>query len=109
MKDVVIFHLKRIWEGKNLWEEIKQGRKTSEWRDSTEFWFKRLCISGASHPYSLSPQDFTDILKVYKAWFVVGYPKDNLPRLEADIIRLFNHPIDGQFEIVFANVKEVKP
>jgi len=34
--------------------------------------------SGKSHPYSFDPQDFTDSLKVHKAWFVVGYPKGNL-------------------------------
>jgi hypothetical protein len=107
MKDIVIFHLKRFWEGRDLWEEIVKGKKTSEWRDSTEFWHRRLCISGRSHPYSFDRyQDFTDVLKVHKAWFVVGYPKNNLPRLEADITRLIYHPMTSQYQVCITNVKE---
>ncbi len=101
----IIFNLKRLWEveGKtvDLYEEIKSGRKTIEYRDCTRFWGKRLCgwvIYGT--------QELTSILKVHRAWFVVGYPKNNLPRLEADIIGL---RCNGamQFEIKFANVREV--
>lgn len=108
MKDVVIFHLKRIWEGKDLWEEIKQGRKTSEWREATSYWFKRLLIKGAepmASPYEIDYH--RRFWKVHKAWFVGGYPKANLPRLEAEITGLVYHPDSSQLEIKFTNVKEV--
>jgi len=41
------------------------------------------------------------------AWFVVGYPKGNLPRLEAELIALTLHRNSNQFEITFTNVREV--
>lgn len=108
----VVFNLKRTWviDGKtvDLYEEIKSGRKTSEWRDATEFWFNRLCMRGKSHEYKIGEVDLTDSLKVYKAWFVIGYPKNNLPRLEADITYLIYHVPNGQLEIQFTHVKEIK-
>ena len=102
----IIFNLKRFWqiEGKtvNLYEEIKVGRKTIEYRYCTHFWIKRLIGSNNSY----DPQDLTAYLKVNRAWFVVGYPKRNLPRLEADIVSLrCNNAM--LLEIKFANVQEV--
>lgn len=74
----------------DLYEEIKAGRKTSEWRDHKVYWDNIL------------------IKKPSKAWFVVGYPKNNLlPRLEADIVKIILHEDSHQFEIQFTNVKEV--
>jgi hypothetical protein len=117
MKDVVIFHLKRIWEGKDLWEEIKKGRKRSEWRDLSPYWIKRLCHEvslpdGKKVSISLwingtVPMDLTKYLKVHRAWFVEGYPKNSLPRLEADITGLVYHSSGSQLEIKFTNVQEV--
>ena len=92
----------------NLYEEIKAGRKTSEWRDASEYWSRIL----AGEPRSSFDYDYGDIhnltgrLEVSKAWFVVGYPKGNLPRLEADITALIFHRNSDQFEIKFNNVKE---
>lgn len=106
----VIFRLKRYWtypDGKivDLYNEIKEGRKTSEFRDCTEYWTDRLyktkTINDLDH---LTP-------KVDRAWFIVGYPKGNLPRLEADITNVLTHIDDEgfaeQYEIQFTNVKEV--
>jgi hypothetical protein len=87
----------------DLYEEIKAGRKTSEFRDATRHWFKRLCV-----PHWIGTeqhQDHTKFLKVHRAWFVVGYPKKNLPRLEADITGLFLDAM--QLEIKFTNVTEI--
>lgn len=42
-----------------------------------------------------------------RAWFVVGYPKDNLPRQEADITRIFRRPVTNKIEVHFENVVEV--
>jgi len=111
MKDVIIFHLKRIWEGKDLWEEIKKGRKTSEWRDFCKYWLRRLCIKRSNLFFvnGTEPQDLSPWLKVKKAWFLQGYPKNSLPRLVAEITGLVYHPSSSQLEIKFTNVKEVKP
>jgi hypothetical protein len=105
MNDVVIFHLKKFWEGRDLWKEIKTGQKTSEWRDVTPFWFNRLCLVNLAVFQRRS--DISNILKVHKAWFVVGYPKGNLPRLEVEIVGLFYHSETNQLEIKFANVEEI--
>jgi len=95
MSNSVFLHLKRFWtypngETVDLYEEIKSGRKTSEWREPTNYWITRLL---------LEPQP-------KHACFVVGYPKNNLPRLEADISLIFYHVFDNQIEIQFENVKE---
>jgi hypothetical protein len=125
MSDKVIFNLKRFWEidGKtvNLYEEIKAGRKTSEWRECSYFWDVRLLtdffkvteyIRGRiPFPPKDTTIDLTKFLKKHKAWFVEGYPKNNSPRLEADITKLrywwYTGDNSPQFEIQFNNIKEV--
>jgi len=107
MKDVIIFHIKRIYDGHNLWEEIKAGKKTSEFRDFTHHWIMQLCERAHWSCDIGKPQDLTPYLKVHRAWFVVGYPKGNLPRLEADITQLISDDVQMQLEIKFANVTEV--
>lgn len=81
----IIFHVKRQY-----YESIKRGEKTSEWRDSTAYWLNRLI-----HPQRK------------EAWFVAGYPKNNLPRLEAEIVGMTGHAYNKQIEIKISNVKEV--
>jgi hypothetical protein len=85
MKDVVIFHLKRVWDGHDLWKEILLGEKTSEWRNASPFWVK-----------------YFNRHQPRRAWFVVGYPKGNMPRIEADIVEI-GRPNREQFEIKFKN------
>jgi len=92
----------------NLYQEIKDGRKTNEWRDASEYWSRILAGEprstfdmygyGDAHKFTPEPSE---------AWFVVGYPKGNLPRLEADITALIFHRNSDQFEIQFDNVREV--
>lgn len=107
---VIIFRLKRLWtmpDGTtvDLYREILEGRKTSEFRDCTEYWedrlYKKKMIDETLH---LTP-------KVDRAWFVVGFPKGNLPRIEADITDIIILKDDDgfaeQYEIQFTNVKEV--
>lgn len=100
MKDIVIFHLSKHFPpltpirpylhcAETLYEQIKRGKKT-------------IVVNGTE------PQDLTPFLKVHRAWFVEGYPKGSLPRLEADITGLLYHPSSSQLEIKFTNVKEVE-
>lgn len=130
MKDYVIFNLKRMWEinGKtvDLWEEIKSGRKTSEWRFATNRWINKL-MGHVDLTYLFFPKDLvqeasdnqtaidlTKHLMVHKAWFVIGYPKNSEPRLEATITKLLYWPYcvkdanePSQLEIQFSlNDKE---
>lgn len=100
-RKAVLFRLKRFWEGQigsvyikdlDLYEEIKAGRKTSEWRDVTDRWRKIL----RSKP------------RPERAWFVCGYPKGNVPRLEADIRGIILHLESEQYEVLIANVEEIK-
>lgn len=89
----------------DLYEEIKAGRKTSEFREYKPYWVDRLYkkkeIDGVTH---MTP-------KVDRAWFTVGYPKGLFPRLEADIksirIILDEDEFAQTFEIMFENVIEV--
>lgn len=95
----------------NLYEEIKAGRKTSEWRDASEYWSRRLCREPVTTfhppPYAFfETSDYTEWLEVDTAWFTVGFPKNNLPRLEAEITGLILHYNSDKFEIKIANVKE---
>lgn len=97
MADRVIFRLMRWWppdapreDQVDLYEEIKAGRKTREWRESSFYWKSRL---------------FAELLKPKRAWFIVGFPKGNVPRLEADITNIVVH--ENQYEIQFENVVEV--
>jgi hypothetical protein len=90
----VIFRLRKYWqhngEYTNVYKEIKEGRKTSEWREDTEFWRSRLL----NH---VPPK---------QAWFTIGYPKNNSPRLEADILKVIVHENLKMIEIRIGNVEE---
>jgi hypothetical protein len=108
----IIFRLKRFWEGQvgdkyiknlDLWKEIASGRKTSEWRDASEYWSKRLYAPIPS-PF---PNQLVRIPKKFDIiWFTCGYPKNNLPRIEADHVSTTLHHDTQQYEIAFTNVTE---
>lgn len=92
----VVFHLHRsfmiLGNPVDPYEAIRCGRKTVEYRPYSRHW--RL------HLIQANPRPS-------RAWFVVKYPKDNLPRLEADITRIvYRHPTN-QIEVHFKNVKEI--
>jgi hypothetical protein len=108
MSDAFFFVLKRSgWGFDDLYEAIKSGEKTSEWRDASEHWIKRLLLMrGDPHfvkdrgkPYDYKP-------KCKKAIFVVGFTK--YPRLIADVKALLYHPKTNQFEVQIENVVEIK-
>lgn len=109
----VIFPIMRWWppnaprsEQVDLYEEIRASRKTSEWREAIEFWTSRLFVPGIKLGFNY-PASYGRYLKVKRAWFVVGYPKGLLPRLEVDIVDVVWHPDARQLEIQFENVVEV--
>jgi hypothetical protein len=136
-KEVVALHLEDVFEKAgypsyynpkeplNLYGQIKNGVKLSEWRAFKPYWLRILCKEAGkvqkeiekltkSHKQHgrglLPPIDLTNKLKVHKAWFFEGYPKDELatlPHLEAEIIGLWYHPEKNTLEIKIANVAEV--
>jgi len=95
-RSVILFHLKRFWEGRDLYEEIRTGRKTSEFREDTPYWRKRLIDFILKLPKN----------EMIRAWFVCGYPKGNLPRLEATITEILDIEDSKQLEIKFKDVQE---
>jgi len=101
----------------DLYKEIKDGRKTSEWRDASDCWlsvlFKKCWeVHDIIHSETIKglnkPVDVTNYLKVKRAWLLVGFPKGNLPRQEADITKAFYYSAGNQFEIQFSNVTEIE-
>ena len=96
----------------DLYQAIKSLDKTREWRTASLYWINRLCSDTGAvmkllHEGSQRPVDITHLLKVKEACFTIGYPKNNLPRLETDITELTLLRESTQFEIVFTNVREV--
>jgi len=83
---------------KKWFDQIADGKKTSEFRDDTSYWHARLFIGGKSRHYD-------------EVWFTNGYGKDKpFMRVECKGIRW--HPAwDGDesyFEIQLGKVLEVK-
>ena len=92
----VVFHLENVYEKAgfpsyfnpseplNLYGQLKNGIKPSEWRDCKLYWLRRLCkdanevqkvINNLAEKHErsglrLQPTDFTAKLKVRKAWFL---------------------------------------
>ncbi len=109
------FVLKRSgWGYDDLYEAIKNGEKTSEWRDASPFWISRLFKKGAQSSvrhriiHATGPLLFIhpDDHKHKTARFVVGYTKT--PMLIADVKAIYYHPKANQFEIQIENVVEAK-
>ncbi len=116
----IIFNLKRNWEVDgvivDLYQQIKDGIKTSEWRytrreDGRLTRYTKLLVTERGRDHILKPGggriNLFEYIRTNRAWFVVGYPKDNLPRLEADIVGLVYHSDTDQLEIKVSNVEEV--
>ena len=99
----------------DLYKEIKEGRKTGEWRNASHYWlsilFKGWEVREMLHSDTVKgfnkPVDVTEYLKVKRAWLLVGFPKGNVPRLEADITQALYYPSSWQFLTKFNNVTEI--
>ena len=112
------FVLKRKgWGYDDIYEALKTGEKTSEWRDGSDHWKKRLLtgmgrtqlrwaheVKERSKPFFLL--DFPDYLWKHKrARFVVGYTKT--PMLLADVKAILYYSKTNQFEVQIENVTAV--
>ena len=109
----------------NLYGQLKNGTKPSEWRTCKLYWLRRLCkdakevqkeIKDITRSYKQrglglpQPMDLTDRLKVHKAWFFEGYASGelaSLPHLETEIVGLWYHQEKKALEIKIANAVEV--
>jgi len=116
MSDKIVFILKKVWLRNgmhvNLYQEIKTGKKTVEYRKVSEHWKSRL-LNDVRFPLRVVGTkgaliDLTDKLKARKAWFMVGFKKNCLPRLEARITKLLLDPRAGVFHVHVDNVVEKK-
>jgi hypothetical protein len=124
MKDYVLFHLAKfaplapvrpyVYCDETLYDQIKSGKKTVEYREVTRPWLRLLCNDAFWRVYNerilaASPlfKDLTEFLRVHRARFVYKYPKDSVPRLEADITGLSYDPVYTRLQIHVANVREV--
>jgi hypothetical protein len=110
----------------NLYGQLKNGVKPSEWRVCTPYWLSRLCkitdevqkeikdLTKSHKQRGLGlppPMDLTNKLKVHKGWFFEGYSSGklvSLPHLEAEIIGLWYHPEKKAFEIKILNFIEIQ-
>ena len=108
-------HLPGFEEYGDLYEAIKTGRKTSEYRDATMYWAKRLLSEKGLRRYReiAKPYDATytfttyrDELRHTEATFRVGYTRG--PTLHATIKEIHWKPIEGQFEVRVENVREAQ-
>lgn len=110
----VHFVLKRYLEGfeeyGDLYEAIKSGRKTVEYRDASPHWTSRLIspkgLEDVRHHFGSDLEFVGDHMKRDKAVFVVGYTK--YPKLVADITKIVYLHDTNQFEVHLSNVKENK-
>ena len=111
----VHFVLKRFLPGfeeyGDLYEAIKTGRKTSEYRDATPYWATRLLNEKGLRHYNSIVGCFhwtfpSWQLKHTEATFRVGYTKG--PTLHATILNVTWHVREKQFEIRIKNVTEAQ-
>lgn len=94
----------------DLAEEIRSGRKRIEYRRASDYWLRRLLKDPSNIPSAVDKNgliDLTKCLKVKRAWLIVGLPKNNLPRFEADVTGLFLDPRVRQLQTHFSNVVEI--
>jgi len=102
----------------DLYEAIKTGKKTSEYRDATEYWAKRLLNNlglfkyhhiletnkDPSRPTCVRYRFLSPELKHAEATFRVGYTRG--PTLHATIKDVLWKPREEQFEVRIENVRE---
>ena len=118
------FVLKRSgWGYDDLYEAIKTGEKTSEWRDGIDHWKVRLLTESGREDLERAHEmrregiirdlkpffllDFPDYhWKHKRARFVVGYTKS--PMLTADVTAILYYSKTNQFEVRITNVEEKK-
>ena len=108
------FVLKRSgWGYDDLYEAIKNGEKTSEWRDASPHWISRLLNEQGRSILKTFKSGYENLevfsflpyyWKYTRARFVVGYTKS--PMLLADVTGILYHRDPEQFQIQLKNVVE---
>ena len=102
----------------DLYEAIKTGKKTSEYRDATPYWAKRLLNNQGLQEYNQILENNKDNhiptcvryrfdlseLKHTEATFRVGYTQG--PTLHATIREIHWKPTEEQFEVCIEDVRE---
>ncbi len=117
------FVLKRSgWGYDDIYEALKTGEKTSEWRDGSDHWKSRLLNENGrvnlERAHEMREEGIVQDLKPFfligfpehqwkhkQARFVVGYTKT--PMLIADVTAIIYYSKSNQFEVKIENVKEV--
>ena len=107
-------HMHGFEEYGDLYEAIKTGKKTVEYRDASEYWAKRLLSPWALENYdatlkfpfgpNVTITYFGDGLKHTEGTFRVGYTKG--PTLHATIEKIVWNQDNSQFEVHITNVIE---
>lgn len=110
------FVLKRKgWGYDDIYEALKTGVKTSELRDASDHWIKRLLNVRGMSTLETFKSDHKELdtwtflprhWKYAKARFVVGFTQT--PMLTATVTGIIYHRDTDQFEIQLENVVERK-
>ena len=103
-----------------LWDEILSGRKTVEFRECNAYWWKRLFTFDFNSLWSKTVRTKAQRRKTdayfthasypfipMKAFFTIGYPKNNLPRIEAKVEFIVYYYLKNQLGTGIANPFEV--
>lgn len=119
-KNTIMFRLKREWETPDgttdLWKDILEGRKTEEFRDATPYWISRIFNIKATSPRLAKLRLLTSNYRIVVirqgdpsfvipkiAVFTVGFPKNNVPRIEAEIVAVVYYKKTKQIGTRFKN------
>lgn len=114
----LFFHLARDFELsdgtviKDVYGQIKSGEKKVEYRPNSDYWRKRIDKILRKRKHGMTAGAGSNItIEVgypFTAWFVTGYPKGSLPRLEVSVSKIVE-PVDRDLSIEFhlGRVEEV--
>lgn len=121
-KESVMFRLKRLWEidGKmvNLWNEIISGRKKVEYRDATDYWLRRILNTDEKGLYRFIDRQPWRRRYLFEAGgpfnipkiarFTVGYPKNNRPMIEAEVLAVAFFRATKKLGTIIANFRVIE-
>jgi len=120
----VSFHfvLKRTgWGYTDIYEALKTGEKTSEWRDGSDHWRRQLLTRNGINSLERAEEIERSDIRVPSKPFVIAFPnyqwkhkrarfvvgRTKTPMLLADVTAIMYNSKTDQFEIQIENVVEV--